>query len=1105
MKLRVLLSATALSSATLFVPGVAFAAEPAPTAAATLQAAAPAAAEDDKKDEAIVVTGTRIRRPNIEASVPITSISGEELFQQGQNNLGDTLNDLPQLRSTFAQQNPGSGIGIAGLSLLDLRGLGTIRTLVLVNGRRHVPADILNNASSVDINTISNDLVERIDVVTGGSSAVYGSDAVAGVVNFVLRKSYDGLQVRGSTGISQPGFGANYFASAMAGKNFADGRGNITVQGEYAHQNRVYGSDIPSYRQVDGFATVDADVGGLPLGSDGFPDAVFFRDVRSSTTSMYGLAVVPQPAVGGLCGTGTLANNGPANTSGTPFNCNYLFQANGALTPQTGTRFGLGPAGTYVGGNGITGREGQILSVIPKMDRVNLNLLAHFEVSPALDLFFEGKYVRIKTVGNNAGPTFVNNTTASLGNDARIDPRLDNPFLALADPNARATIGNAYLAANCGYTLGSSLAAATCVQGNAAAQAARTAAIADGSYRFLFARLFTDIGNRDEYFTRETYRFVAGARGTFNDDWSYEISGNYGKFNETDDIRGFVDRQRFVLSLDAGRNPITGAIQCRSQFDAASAVGNSALAGGNSTAAQLATKLAADIAACKPYNLFGSDPTNTNQAAAAYFGANIINKSSIEQIDINGFVSGDSSQLFSLPGGPVKFVLGGEYRREKAINDSDSAADTLYTNGVFLGDVNAPAQIVKEAFGELDIPLLKDVPFFDSLTANFAGRVSDYNTGAGTTYTYNAGFEWAPIRDIRFRGNYGRAVRAPNVSESGFPAVPNFANGFIDPCNANAIGNGTAARVTNCQNTLTTAQLANLQPAGYSLGVISGSNANLKAEKSDSYTYGVVLQPRFIPGFSLTVDYYNIRVNNVIVSLAAQTIINSCYDSPGLSSPLCAGFARNLGTTNGSNGELPGQVLTNSIVQGPANFASRVRKGIDTEATYRRTFSENVKFNSRLIYTHVFKSSNYENPSIPNTENILLNELGDPKDEFRFDADLTVNHVTFGYGAHYIGPMLTSTFENFFPNNAGVTGQTGLPLNYDAIEIQSYPSVLYHDLRVSFDIGDKSKGKRALNFYVGVDNVTNVLPPLGSTATGAGSAIYSFRGRSFYAGFKAQF
>ncbi|WP_194953417.1 TonB-dependent receptor plug domain-containing protein, partial [Sphingopyxis solisilvae] len=176
------------------------------------------AADEESATEAaasgtIVVTGSRIRRPNLESTVPITSIAGESFLKQGQTNIGDTLNDLPQLRSTFAQQNPGLGIGIAGLNLLDLRGLGTQRTLVLVNGRRHVPADILNNAVSPDVNTIPNDLIERVDIVTGGNSAIYGSDAIAGVVNFVLRRDYQGVQLRAQAGITEEGFGGNQYVS----------------------------------------------------------------------------------------------------------------------------------------------------------------------------------------------------------------------------------------------------------------------------------------------------------------------------------------------------------------------------------------------------------------------------------------------------------------------------------------------------------------------------------------------------------------------------------------------------------------------------------------------------------------------------------------------------------------------------------------------------------------------------------------------------------------------------------------------------------------------------------------------------------------------------
>ena len=1095
MKLRVLLSATALTSVSFILPSAAWAAEPAaPVAAAATLQAATVAPEDEKKDENIVVTGSRIRRPNVEAAVPTTSISGEEIFNQGQTNIGDTLNDLPQLRSTFAQQNPGAGVGIAGLNLLDLRGLGTIRTLVLVNGRRHVPADILNNASSPDVSTIPNDLIDRVEIVTGGSSAVYGSDAIAGVVNFILKKDFNGLQARGSAAISQAGYGANQYGSLLAGRNFGDGRGNITAHIEYAHQDRIYASDIPFLQQANGFATIDTDSPGLPQGSDGFPDAVFVRDIRSATTHRFGLVAIPQQNNLGACGQGTLANNGPSNTAGTAFDCTYIFTPDGRLTPQTGTRFGSGPLGTIVGGNGQTSREGTQLSILPSNQRINANILAHYQFSDALEVFLEAKYVRTDSVGNQLGPTFLNNSSGSLGLDARLDPRLDNPYLNPAD---RTTIANGILAANCGYALGTSITTATCVVGNAAAQAARAAAVADGSYRFLFARNLTDSPDRDEIFRRNTYRVVAGLRGNFNTDWNYELSVNYGKFEEKADMRGFVDKQRFFLSLDAGRNPVTGQIQCRSQYDAASAVGIT----GNTAAA---AKLAADIAACTPYNPFGQ---GNNAAAVNYFKYDILNQASLEQLDVQGFVGGDTSQLFSLPGGPVRFVLGGEYRREKAFNNSDAAADNLLSNSVFLGDFDPQALEVKEGYGEIEIPVLKDVPFFKELTLTGAGRISSYNNSAGTTYTYNAGGEWSPIRDIRFRANYGRAVRAPNVSETGSPPVPNFANGIIDPCNVNAIG-GTPNRAINCAAQLSSAQLANLQPAGYSLGIISGSNPNLQAETSDSYTYGVVLQPRFLPGLSLSVDYYAIRVKGVIVSVGAQGIFNACYDSPNLSSPLCNQFKRNLTGSNGALGELPGQILNGSTLTGPQNFASRIRRGVDTEIAYRTNIGPDIKFNSRLIYTHGFENSNFQNPTYANFASYNLGVVGDPQDEARLDFDVTYKNITFGYQMHALGAQLATAYENVLPNNQGVVipgTVTGLPLNSDALDVYQYPAIFYHNLRLNFKIGDRRKSKDELNFYIGVDNALDQEPPFGTSATGAGTAIYSIRGRNFYAGFKANF
>lgn len=276
------------------------------------------AASEADNDQAgqIVVTGSRIRRPNLESVVPITTLSGDEFFETGTISVGDVLNDLPQLRSTYSQQNSTRFLGTRGLNLLDLRGLGTSRTLVLVDGRRHVPGDVLNNAVSPDINTFPTDLIERVEVITGGASSIYGSDAIAGVVNFILKDDFDGFQVRGQTGISKYGDAGNRYGSVLFGRNFADDRGNVAINVEYAKADRYFGSDRPNLRQNDAFLIVDTDPGGSVNGSDGVPDRLFFRDIRSATISPGGQT--------GIFYANTAPGCGGADATGAALVCNSL-------------------------------------------------------------------------------------------------------------------------------------------------------------------------------------------------------------------------------------------------------------------------------------------------------------------------------------------------------------------------------------------------------------------------------------------------------------------------------------------------------------------------------------------------------------------------------------------------------------------------------------------------------------------------------------------------------------------------------------------------------------------------------------------------------------
>ena len=340
-------------------------------------------------------------------------------------------------------------------------------------------------------------------------------------------------------------------------------------------------------------------------------------------------------------------------------------------------------------------------------------------------------------------------------------------------------------------------------------------------------------------------------------------------------------------------------------------------------------------------------------------------------------------------------------------------------------------------------------------------------------------------------------MRAPNYTETAAPFGQNFAS-FQDPCNSGRIGAGTPARVTNCQAALGAAinnvDFQSLTNLTYSLEIRSGSNPLLKAETSKSLTVGAVITPRFLKGFDLTVDYFDINVQNVISAATAQQIVNLCYDE----GQFCNLFQRNTTGATLASGEVPGQIINGSLIQAGLNFASLKRRGIDVQLNYNRKWGD-VGLSVRGYYTHLLKDSNYTDPTRPNFETRLLGQLGDPEDEMSFNADLTVKQFTIGYGAHYIGPMLTTAYANIFPINGNP------PLNADIISIQKYPSVLYHDIRLSVQIGATTEQRRGFQWFVGIDNFTNKIPPLGSSATGSGSAIYDVMGRTFFTGFRATF
>ena len=1052
MKKFGLLSSSAMGSAALFGLSLAFAA---PAYAQDEPAPAADQEEADQGGQNVEVTGTRIRRPNIESNVPIVSVTADEIAD-GDPSVGDALNDLPSLRSTFSQANSVRFIGTTGLNILDLRGLGVTRTLVLVNGRRHITS--LPGDYQVDINTIPSDLIERIDVITGGSSAVYGSDAIAGVVNFVLRRDYDGIRLRGQGGISQQGDRGIQFVSLTAGRNFADDRANIAINLEYVTAEALYFGDRPELTGAyDGRCQFNANdfVAGEPAAGDGVPDASFFCAVRNNAISNGGTltSVAPFSAANGGCTNNTLAPGGINAVIGAQRCINagtiygqprtFRFSDGGNLLEDVPC-YDFRP---FASGNVISCPTSQVPGatlrntgqITPGLDRYTANVLFHFDVSEGFRPFFEGKYVHIFS-RQQGQPSFFQPLSGTIGLP---NQKCDNAYITDATLATLQTMGY-------------------CSNGRTPGQS------------IPLGRFNTDFGGRSELVTRDTYRFVAGVQGDFNEDWNYEVSVNYGRVDiRQDELNDLVitDEAGNLAGFSLAYDPVlvNGVPTCRDPFT---------------------NTLVPASANCVPVNLFG----NGRPTAAAL---NYINTSSwveqeAEQLNVVAYVNGDLSQLFELPGGPIRFVVGGEYRRETAFLTADplSAAGGTFFNA--FADFDPPALEVLEAFGEVEIPLLRDLPFAQELTFTAAGRYSDYNDAAGTagsTFSYNLNGTWAPVRDIRFRANYSKSVRVPSLSDLFTNPSQNFA--FVaDPCDVANVGAPGTSRYTNClaagaPNTAGVINFVNALARSQSTGFFTAGNPNLEEETGKSLTIGTVITPRWIPGLSLTVDYYRIRVDNLIAVLGAQAILNQCYDLPDLNNIYCALL----------NPRNPDFTFANpALISAGVNFAQFKADGVDIELSYRRTFENGHRLNLRAIATYVIRRDNFTSPTNPNFQDRILSEVGDPQWSANFNISYGIGPWDLRWSMNYIGKQTTAAYEAYFP----IAGNPNAPTNADAVSQRWYPDVLYHAVRLSYRVNER------FQFYGGIDNVFDTSPiefrnTFGSSGTAAGTA-WDYIGRYFYAG-----
>jgi outer membrane receptor protein involved in Fe transport len=1010
---------------------------------------------------AIVVTGTRIQRPNLSSPVPITSVTQEELTNQGQVSVGDALNDLPALRSTFSQQNSGRFIGTAGQNFLDLRGLGTNRTLVLVNGRRFVTSAV--GDFSVDVDNIPQDLIDRVDIVTGGESAVYGSDAVAGVVNFILKKDFDGFRIRGQGGESTHGDRPIDFLSTTFGKNFADGRGNLAVNLEYTHAGELFFRDRAHFRNVCAFepdedtGPTGSNEGTLPQNSDGIPDnTLVCHDVFPFISNGGNVAVF---------------GNGQV----------LAFEPNGNLTfsrvpDQNFIPFGGGISTTDPLG-GSTLRETGDLAV--GRDRYSASVLGHFDVTDWFKPFVEGTFVH-QIVHQEFQPSFFQGTLGNFFGGLVPNLTCSNPFL---NDQARTFLEDQRL--TCAVT--------TRIDTNGDGKPDTTVPVLDANGNRIFNpngiipinRFNVDFGARKEIDTRNTYRIVTGVTGDFNEDWHYEVSFNYGHHHATN------AQHNDLLLADQFGNPAGFSLA----VDAVSVDPNgNILAPGQPGFGQnivCRSTLTDPGNGCAPIDLFGEGAPSA--AALAFVNRTSHLYQAATEMDILAFMSGDSSKWINLPGGPIGFSIGTEYRRETAESHADAVSASGGTFFNAFPKFEPPAFKVAEFFGELNVPILKDIPFAHELTVSGAARESHYSTSAGHTFAWNANAVWAPVRDLRLRANYSKSVRVPTLNDLFTNPTVDFA--FItDPCDQFNI-NDNPNRPANCaalgvpttviagspcegpdtpagspfHNCVTNTQNTLVEDVG---------NSNLKAETGKSITVGGVFTPRFIPGFSLSVDYFDITVTSLIQQLSANAVANLCVDQPTINNQFCALlFPRDQFGLFGSP----------AAIQQPFNFAKQKSRGIDFDLSYRHRLANGNLINLRGIATYTLERTNFPDILNPSFQDRILSELGDPVFSGTVIAGYTLGHFDLRYTLRYIGSMTDFAFEDTHAFNGSP------PLNADVADNVNTGAVWYHDVRLGYTINK-------YNFYVGVDNVFNKLPPLGLTGAGAGSGIYDNFGRFVYAG-----
>jgi outer membrane receptor protein involved in Fe transport len=913
-------------------------------ATASVSTSAFSADETAEQDiEKIQVTGSRIKRVDMETASPVVTVEATELMRLGNPDLGSMLAELPAVGATSTIIGNNNDNGAAGLSSVDLRRLGTKRTLVLINGKRHVAG--APGSAQVDLSTIPAALIERVEIITGGASAVYGSDAVSGVVNVILKDSFEGLEFNLTGGNSTEGVGTeNYTFSLVGGGDIADGRGNVTFFAGIEDTKEVMSAEI---RHWDSWGTViNPDDTGE---DDGIYDKFRRPNVGSEMINDFGVMNPFSPS-------------------------RFTFDKDGnrqdACTRGLTNSFAFGELEESCGERGFFGEAYE--NYIPGVQRTTVGSTLNYDITENISFYSDFKYTRAD-IQQQFQPSF------SFGGIS-IDVA-DNAFLS---DDVRSELG--------------------------------------GTGTASMAKFFGEFGNRSAKNSRDLFRFVSGLEGGFalgETDMSYDFFYIYGetrneRITENDLIPGNLE-----AAIDSVIDPVTGEAVCRSTDQAT-----------------------VDAANCVAYNPFGF--AQASAEALDWVSADVTRKDVIKQEVIGGSLSFDSGAFLELPGGAIGFAGGFEYRTES----SETNTDELTKSGA-MSNAATPDEFgeydVTELFVETSLPVLADLFLVKELTLDAAYRYSDYSH-AGSVDAWKVGTVYAPIEELKLRGTYGVAVRAPNISEAYSPLSPFFAR-VSDPCDADNI-NDDPDRVSNC------AALG--IPAGFqandnvSIDALSGGNDQLKPEESTSLTVGAVWSPEYIDGFSVTLDYYDIEIEDAIISVAAQDIADNCVDATGgPDATYCAAVDRD-----------PTSNDIDLVRSGFLNASSYNASGVDLDMRYSLGLESlnapgDLHFN--LFVSKLLKLERFEFQDRPDEINVELGEVGDPEWQARMSATYSLDDLSVTWQARYIDRVVTYD----------VSPSGGSP---EDLEQGYIPSVTTHDLSFNYIVNDH------LKFNAGLRNIFDKLP-----------------------------